>query len=214
MPLGPASPWRPAPSSPMTLLDALRLIWIVDAKSATDGDRLDAVLGAGVSALWLREPSATGAELFRLARDLKVRCDAHGAALIVGDRVDVALAVGAHGVQIGHRSPPAKHIRPLLKGWLGTSCHSPRDLARAAEAEADFAVLSPVFGVPERGPPLGTARLQALEAKARLPIVALGGIGRDNVRAVRDTGIDGIAVIRALKDADDPVTEAHRLARR
>lgn len=197
----------------MELQDALRLVFIVDAATARRGDHLDAALGSGVSALWLREPAATGAELYTLARDLVVRCQGHGAALIVGDRADVALAAGAQGVQLGHRSPPAKHVRPWFDGWIGVSCHSARDLQRAAAAGADHAVLSPVFGVPEKGTPLGTERLASLlQEVADLPVVALGGIEAENVTEVRETGAAGVAVIRALRDATDPVERARALS--
>ncbi|MHC5012836.1 MAG: thiamine phosphate synthase, partial [Planctomycetota bacterium] len=167
------------PDKPL-LADALRLVYIVDAGAARDGDRLDAVLGGGVSCIWLRAPGTTGAELYRLARDLRPRCRAHHAALLVGDRSDVAIAVAADGVQIGHRSPPAKRVRPFFPGWLGVSCHNERELLRAQAAGADFAVLSPVYGVPHKGEPLGVALFAQLRRTVRIPVVALGGIGMDN----------------------------------
>jgi thiamine-phosphate pyrophosphorylase len=199
----------------MDLRAALHLVFIVDAQTAGRGDHLDAAFGGGVSAVWLREPGASGDVLYRAARDLAVRCRSHGAALIVGDRADVALAAGAHGVQIGHRSPPAKHVRPWFPGWLGVSCHGAGDLERAAQAGADYAVLSPVYGVPEKGTPLGTEKFAAfLRESADLPVVALGGIETSNVDAVRATGAAGIAVIRALRDAADPVEVARALSAR
>lgn len=199
----------------MELHDALRLVFIVDAATARRGDHLDAALGGGVSAVWLREPGASGAELYRTARDLAVRCRTHGTALIVGDRADVALAAGAHGVQIGHRSPPARHVRPWFPGWLGVSCHGANDLKRAAAAGADYAILSPVYGVPEKGTPLGTQKFASLRRDCEdLPVVALGGIDVANAEAVRATGAAGVAVIRALRDAENPVETARALAAR
>jgi thiamine-phosphate pyrophosphorylase len=193
------------------LRHALRLVYIVDPASARDGDRLDAVLGTGGTALWLRAPGANGAETYRTARDLQTRCQAHGAVLLVGDRADVALAVGARGLQLGFRSPPLKAVRPIFPGWIGISCHSAQDLAAAAEGGADFAVLSPVFGVPDKGRPLGLSVFHRLVDEAPLPVVALGGIDDANVAEVRATGAIGVAVIRALRDAVEPARLARRL---
>lgn len=195
----------------MTLREALRLIYIVDPEGAADGDRLDAVLGGGATALWLRAPDRPGADLYRIGRTLKQRCVDHGAALLVGDRADVALAVEADGVQLGHRSPPADRIRPFFPGWLGVSCHGADDLQRAEGARADFAVLSPLFGVPAKGPPLGPEAFALLVSGTELPIVALGGIETANVGEARVVGAAGVAVIRALRDAADPASDARRL---
>ena len=191
---------------------ALRVLYIVDADAARDGDRLDAVLGAGVKAVWLRVPGAEGSVLYRLARELKGRLDAHGTALIVGGRADVALAVGAHGVQIGHRSPPARHIRTFFPGWMGVSCHGETDLHRAVAAGADYVVLSPVYGVPAKGPPLGTERFRQLAETVDIPVIGLGGIDAGNAANVRAAGAYGIAVIRALRDAPDPAAMATQLS--
>lgn len=189
---------------PPTLKDALRVVYVVEADAATDWMRLDALLGAGVTALWLRLPDATGYQVYRHAKDLLPRCRAFGAALIVGDRADVALAVGADGVQVGHRSPPARKVRPWFPRWLGVSCHTESDLVKAQESGADYAVLSPVFGVPKKGPPLGIPSFQRMRLKIGIPVVALGGIDIANVRPVREAGADGVAVVRALRDAEAP----------
>jgi thiamine-phosphate pyrophosphorylase len=196
----------------VNLSDVLRLVYIVDAEAAADGDRLDALMGGGVTALWLRAPDRSGADLYRIARALQRRCEDHGTALVVGDRADVALAVGAHGVQLGPQSPPAARIRAHFPSWLGVSCHDAADLRAARDAGADYAVLSPLYGLPERGPPLGPAAFARLVADAGLPVVALGGIDAANAAAARDVGAAGVAVIRALREAPDPAGEARRLA--
>lgn len=200
----------PPPPAPR-LLDALRLIYIVDGERARAWRTLEPLLGAGVSAVWLREPEATGADLFRLGRDLLQRTRAAGAALLVGDRADVALALGAEGVHLGHRSPPAARVRPWFPGWIGVSCHSEGELQRAQEAGADYAVLSPVYGVPEKGTPLGPALFGRYRASVRLPVVALGGVEPANVAEVLAAGAAGVAAIRALRDAPDPAGAARRL---
>jgi thiamine-phosphate pyrophosphorylase len=182
---------------------ALRLVHVVDADDARDGARMDAVLAAGVSCLWLRAVGATGREVYDAAGSLLLRCRRAGAALLVGDRADVAMAVAADGVQLGHRSPPPRAVRPWYRGWMGVSCHSAEDVAAAQDGGADHVVLSPVFGVPRKGAPLGVESLAAIVSGTRLPVVALGGIGPGNVAEVRAAGVLGVAAIRSLREAED-----------
>jgi thiamine-phosphate pyrophosphorylase len=199
------------PTTP-SLKDALRLVYVVTPEGVHDWKRLDGILSSGVTCLWLRLPEASGAELYRRARDLLERTRSHGASLVVGDRADVALAAGADGVQVGERSPPARKVRPWFPRWLGVSCHTEADLRRAQEAGADYAVLSPVFGVPQKGPPLGIPSFQRLRATVGIPVVALGGIDAENAPQAREAGADGVAVIRALRDVADPDAAARSLA--
>jgi thiamine monophosphate synthase len=91
------------------------------------------------------------------------------------------------------------------------SCHTGGDLRRAVEAGADHAVLSPLFGVPEKGTPLGVARFESLRATVGIPVVALGGIETGNASEARLAGADGVAVVRTLRDAEDPAAAARAL---
>ena len=193
---------------------ALRLVYVVDTRAAADGARVDAALEHGATALWLREPAASGRALYEAAGSLLLRCRRLGAVLVVGDRADVAMAVGADGVQLGHRSPPARSVRPWYRGFLGESCHNAADVVAAEEAGADYLVVSPVFGVPDKGAPLGVDGFAQLARLAHRPVVALGGITPDNVGLLRGDVAAGVAVIRALRDADDPAAAARRLSAR
>jgi thiamine-phosphate diphosphorylase len=199
------------PDTPLTLEGALRLLYVADVPAVQDWRRLDHLFEGGVTGVWLRAPGATGAELHRAARDLVRRASPFGVAVIVGDRADVAMAVGAHGVQLGHRSPPAQDVRPWFPGWVGVSCHSAGELARAAAANADYCVLSPVFGVPRKGAPLGTLEFAALRSGVELPVVALGGVELTNVASLLEAGADGLAAIRCLRDSPDPEGTARAL---
>ena len=109
-------------------------------------------------------------------------------------------------------APPAHRVRPWFPGWLGVSCHSESDLQRAQQAKADYAVLSPIYGVPEKGTPLGPLLFGRWRATTTLPVVGLGGIDASNVTEVRAAGADGVAVIRALKDALDVEVTARHLS--
>ena len=194
------------------LRDALRLVYIVDREAARDWQRVEDALAGGASTVWLRAPGATGAELYRSARDLVWRCRERGGAVVIGDRADVALAVEADGVQLGFRSPPPRKVRPWFAGWIGVSCHSEAELRSAVRAGVDYAVLSPLFGVPAKGGPLGTALFERLARAVEIPIVALGGIDATNADRAREAGATGVAVIRALRDADDTTAAARQLS--
>ncbi len=190
---------------------ALDLVYIVDEQ--VGGEALEQLLAAGVTSLWLRAHHLDGAQLFRTGQLLRERTRAHDVCLIVGGRADVALAVGADGVQLGFRSPPAERVRPWFDGWLGVSCHDAQELERAARAGADYVTLSPVFAVPDKGTPLGVEGFERLRASVDLPVVALGGIDGSNAAEVRARGASGVAVIRALRGAADPAETARALRR-
>lgn len=196
----------------LALPDALRLVYVVDARAAGDDARLDALLAAGVTALWLRMPDATGAAIHEAAVRLRATTRRHGRGLWIGDRVDVALAVGADGVQLGRRAPPPTELRRHWPGWLGVSCHDAGELGAARVAAADHVVLSPVYDVPGKGRPLGVAAFAALARAHPGPVVALGGIGPEGVLPLLRAGAVGVAVRRAL-EGDGAPARASALAR-
>ncbi len=199
----------------MTVSDPVRraidLVYIVDERAGADERHIRDVLEAGVTAVWLRDHALDGAQLFRVAQQLRDRCHAHDVRLMVGGRADVACAVAADGVHLGSYSPPADRVRSWFPGWMGVSCHDERELRRAQRAGADYVTLSPVYDVPGKGAPIGVSQFERLRGTVQLPVVALGGIDPSNAAAVRGAGADGVAVIRALREAADPVATARAL---
>jgi thiamine-phosphate pyrophosphorylase len=155
----------------------------------------------------LREKDLLGAELLRLATSLRALTRRHGAALLINDRVDIALAADADGVQLGQDAMPASAARRLLGAGrqIGVSVHT---LAEATAAEeADFLVFGPVHATPSKlayGPPRGVEELAAVVASTPLPVLGVGGISADRVAAIRHSGAAGIAVISAVSTARDP----------
>ncbi len=127
--------------------------------------------------------------------------------VMVNDRLDVALAAGAHGVHLGTRSMPPSLVRKLASKEfvVGASCHSLAE-ARAAQAGgADYILLGPIFSTPSKlqyGPPLGLPVLREVTAQLSIPIFALGGITVDRVALCRQNGAAGIAGIRIFQDSD------------
>ena len=186
-------------------------------RAAEFRERAQAVLAAHGPALALhvRGHGLSGAELFGLARDLAFAGDAAGAEVLVNDRVDIALAAGADGVQLGRRSLPIAAARAVLgaDAWIGYSAHDAAETAHAAAAGADFVVVGAVYRTashPERapaGPDLVREAAAAL-APAEVPVIGIGGITPGRVGEVLAAGAYGVAVLGGVWHARDPVAAA------
>lgn len=166
--------------------------------------------GAGRFAVQLRDPQLSGRALLGWAERLRERTARQQVALVVNDRLDVALAVGADGVHLGrHSVSPATARRALGPGcWLSRSAHDLDELVAAAHDGADAVLLSPVFASPGKGVPLGIESLvraraildelePALPRGRRPALLALGGVDLDGGRRCLAAGADGVAAIRA-----------------
>lgn len=152
----------------------------------------------------VRDHSRPAATRLALARALIDVARPRGARVVVHDRLDLALAAYADGVQLGERSVDVADARALLGGgaWIGRSCHDRAGLLRAYESGADAATLSPLFASPGKGPPLGIVAFAELRATVpALPVIALGGIDATNAHAALAAGASGVAALRAwLRD--------------
>ena len=157
-----------------------------------------AVLPRGVAGVQLRQPGLTARDLLARCRALRALCSRSGAALLVNDRADVALAGGADGVHLPARGLSVADARNLGLALVGVSAHSPAEVARAAREGADFAVFAPVYDTPGKRGRGQDALLQACRAAA-MPVLALGGI-RCRQRAAlpgRGRGRSGVHPLRA-----------------
>ncbi|GAC1352819.1 MAG: thiamine phosphate synthase [Polyangiales bacterium] len=201
----------------------VRLLIITDLcvadEAATCSKLLRALAAAPgeMIAVGLRDHQVSTRRRILFARTLIPVVRRFGARLIVHDRVDIALAVGADGVQLGGPSMGAHEARALLgqDAWVGRSCHDEDELLRARSERVDSVTLSPVFSVPQKAPPLGLERFRQLRAAApALHVLALGGVGVVNEQEVIAAGADGVACIRAVLAADDPFAAVQALTRR
>jgi thiamine-phosphate pyrophosphorylase len=140
----------------------------------------------------------------------------YNAGLFINDRVDIALAVDADGVQLGIHSIPIDQARKLLgeKMLIGVSCHSRESAIASQEKGADFITYGPVFQTPSKaayGPPVGIDSLREVTSRLRIPVFALGGITSRNTRQALDASAHGIALISAVIAAENPAEEAKTL---
>ncbi|MDH3237766.1 MAG: thiamine phosphate synthase [Deltaproteobacteria bacterium] len=189
-----------------------RVYLITDRRQAPGGDILRAVEGAldgGIRAVQLREKDLPGKELYLLADRMRELTARHGARLLINDRVDIALAVGADGVHLGGASMPASAARTLLGGeaLIGCSTHSESELREAATQGADFATFGPVYPTPAKaayGPPVGVTALAGACGRSAIPVFALGGVKAENTGEAIGAGAFGIALISGVVAAKDP----------
>jgi thiamine-phosphate pyrophosphorylase len=197
-----------------------RLYLITDRRVVKSGALIsacEAVLSAaapGTVALQLREKDLPARELYEVAIRLREVCTRAGAALIVNDRVDVAIAANADGVHLPFDSIGVSMARKLLgpKRLIGVSSHSPPDVSGAAREGADFAVFGPVFdpiSKPATGPAWGLSGLEAACIAGAIPVFALGGMTPERTRelfaSIEATARPaGVASIGAIFGADSP----------
>lgn len=166
--------------------------------------------GATVVQIRMKAPVNVGAALtygdhvMRLAKT-------SGLTVIVNDRVDWALAIGADGVHLGPDDMPIGRARTIAPHLLiGASAGTPEELERVLqEGHPDYLGVGPVFDTrskPDAGPALGLGGLQRFlsEVPSNIPVVAIGGIGPANAGAVWALGVTGMAVIAAVAEAQDP----------
>jgi len=177
-----------------------------------DLEQVAAALAAGAPGLALhaRGHTLTGLEHYHLAVRLRALPSVR---LFVNDRLDVALAAGADGVQLGAGSLDLAEARRLGPSWLvGRSVHAVADAHAARAAGADYLLAGPVFATATHpgAPPLGLDALGAIIAVG-LPVIAIGGVTIAGIPALRAAGAWGAAAIRALWDAGDPADAARAM---
>jgi thiamine-phosphate pyrophosphorylase len=148
-------------------------------------------------------------DLVRVARMVRRVCDEVGAALIVNDRIDVALAAGADGVHLGQADLPIEDARRISRGlWIGISTHNVQQVYEACAAGADYVGFGPVFATATKenpDPVQGLVGLSAAVAAAgERPVVAIGGITAPTVGDVYRTGVQALCAISAVNHARDP----------
>jgi thiamine-phosphate pyrophosphorylase len=171
---------------------------------------------AGVELIQYRNKDADTLTLYTEARLIRDLC-AHGATrLIINDRIDIALAVDAHGVHLGQEDMPYGQARRLLgkDKIIGVTVHT---IAEAVEAErmgADYLGVSPVFATSTKldaGRPCGVEGLKAIRKACRIPIVAIGGIELANIAAVIKAGADMVCAISAVVTRPNVTAEIRKI---
>lgn len=190
-------------------------LYLVTDRASGVADVVRAAVDGGVTVVQLRDPDASGRELYESAGELRNLLRGRGVPLIVNDRVDVALAAGADGVHVGQSDLPAEAARAMAPDLIiGWSVSTVDEVAAANGMPVDYLGIGPVRATPTKpdaGQPLGIAGVHELRTMTDKPCVAIGGIDAGNAAAVIGTGVDGICVVSAICGATDPQVAASEL---
>jgi thiamine-phosphate pyrophosphorylase len=170
----------------------------------------------GADIIQLRDKGRSCAGLVSIGREIATITRKAGAVFIVNDRLDVALACGAEGVHVGQGDLRLSTIRqPAPPGFIiGVSVGTVEEAREAVQEGAAYLALSPTFATlskEDAGPGYGLDRLREIRRAVTIPLVAIGGINRQNVRQVIGAGADGIAVISAVVASPDIAAAAREL---
>lgn len=158
----------------------------------------------GAEFIQIREKELSSAEFFAEAEAAMAVARARGLRIMINDRVDIALMIGAAGVHLGQEDLPPQAARKLLgpNAIIGFSTHTLEQAVEAAKMPVDYIAFGPIFPTTTKENPDPTVGLEKLreirEATGKMPLVAIGGITRDKATSVFEAGADSIAVISDL----------------
>ena len=175
-------------------------------------------IAGGAEAIQYRQKSGTTREMIRTAGPMQALCRRAGVPFIVNDRLDVAIASLADGIHVGQDDFPIPLARKILgeKAVIGGTARTLEEARQCLRDGADYVGFSPVFTTTSKedaGPASGLGLLKQVVMEIPLPIIAIGGITKENIIQVMQTGAYGIAVISAVCCQKDPREAARNLRR-
>ena len=168
----------------------------------TLSEAVEQAVAGGCTLVQLREKNISSFDFYTLASEMKKITDSYGVPLIINDRIDIAMAVGAAGVHIGQKDIPADIARKVIGKdmLLGVSATSVTEAVNAAKAGADYLGVGAMFPTGTK-PDAGFVSMEELGRIRRavdIPIVVIGGISSENAMLFKPMGIDGLAVVSAV----------------
>lgn len=192
--------------------DLLNVYFIMGSQNSKEPlETLEKALQAGISCFQFREKGEgglTGAAYEAFALACQKLCKAYNVPFIVNDDIELALKIDADGFHVGQDDVTITEFRTLAKDKIvGVSVHNEQELAQAVRSGADYVGIGPIYPTKSKHdakPPAGLYFLSAARTKyPDFPIVGIGGIDEHNVRKVRVSGADGVAVISVICESTD-----------
>ena len=179
-------------------------------------DIVSAALKGGVSIVQIREKDKSTRDFLAQAEKIHRLCRDYHVPLIVNDRIDVAMAIGAEGIHIGQSDMPYAVARQLVGPdvLIGLSVENMDHVSAAESWDVDYYGVSPIFSTPTKTDVYtewGIQGLQNLRWKSQKPLIAIGGLNASNAAEIVRAGADGVAVVSAIMSAPDPEIAAHDL---
>ena len=195
--------------------EQMRLYAVTDRAWAADEeafwDQVRAAIAGGAAVVQLREKHLAEAERF------VALCREAGVVSIINDNVDIAVKTGADGVHVGQEDLAAGRARQLLgpDKIIGVSAHNAEEARAAQAAGADYLGVGAAFvtGTKTDAKPISRDTIRAVTAAVDIPVVAIGGISRDNILELAGCGLDGVAVVSALFAQPDVKAAAEEMLR-
>ena len=193
-----------------------KLMLITDGSLEADSSAIDIIISAcrsGLPAIQLREKSMETRKLWELAAMLHQKTSEYKTFFSINDRIDIAIALNADGIQLSEKSLPpqiAKKLNPSL--MVGVSVHSLEMGQRAEQEGADYLVFGPIFDTPSKrafGPPQGLSQLKKMTSTLSIPVLAVGGITPLNAKSCIEAGAHGVAAINVFMQSQDIKATIH-----
>ena len=167
------------------------------------------LLAAGARLFQSRNKTSSSRELVEGAQSLSVTIRQRGGTFIVNDRADIARLAGANGVHLGQDDLEVSAARMIVgnRSFIGLSTHNLRQFQAAAETDADYIAVGPIFATGSKvkpDPVVGVDFIRQVRKLTSKSIVAIGGITLERAREVIDAGADSVAVISDILKARNP----------
>lgn len=199
----------------------LSLYLVTDSRGMNGSEfleRVEAALRGGVTLVQLREKSISSREYYELALLVHKLCRRYGVPMLIDDRVDIAMAVGAEGVHVGSSDLGVDIIRKIAGNdmIIGSTAKS---VSRALEEQAkgaDYLGVGAVYPTATKTDAVGIdmEEFRRITDAVEIPVTAIGGLNGTNLDILNGSGVDGIAVVSAIMHADDPEAAARELKRK
>ena len=181
----------------------------------TLGDQVEQALRGGVTCGQLRGKSLGVPAILVEAEEIGALCRSYGVPFLINDRVEIALQCGADGVHVGQKDRAAREVRRLLgpNRILGVSARTVEQAVQAERDGADYLGVGAVFSTSTKADamPVSYETLQAICRAVSIPVVAIGGIQRENLLSLAGSGVDGVALVSAIFAAPDVETASREL---
>ncbi len=170
-------------------------------------EAVEQAVSGGCTLIQLREKTQSSIDFYKTAATIKELTEHRGIPLIVNDRIDIAMAVGADGVHMGQSDIPAAAARKMIGDdmILGVSVGSVAEAMKAVADGADYLGVGAMFptGTKDDAEIVTRSELKAIRAAVALPIVVIGGINKENAAEFASYGVDGLAVVSAILSQPD-----------